>query len=420
MNTSAPVSLLIIGAGGRGNTYAHYTELHPEEARVVGVAEPRPVYRSQMVASYKIPAQNAADDWHALAERPKFADAVVIATQDALHAEPAAAFARQGYAILLEKPMAPNADDCRRIVQAVRENGNIFAVCHVMRYTEYTQKLKQLLDSGLVGDIVSVDHIEPVGYWHMAHSFVRGNWRNTAESSFMLLAKSCHDMDWLRYLIGQRCVQVSSFGALTHFKKDQKPAEAGAAVRCLDCAYEPRCPYSAPKLYLGMFRRGEFWWPLDVITPDHRSETGILRALREGPYGRCVYECDNDVVDHQVVSLLYQSGVTANFSMVAFTEMGHRRTTVFGTLGELRGDGERITHYDFLTDQTRTVDTRSGGADAASGHGGGDYGLMKRFVQAVASGDQGLLLSGAEETLETHLTTFAAEQSRLEGRTISL
>lgn len=413
-----PISLIIIGAGGRGGTYARYAQINPEEARVIGVAEPRQHYRETMAAEYAIPAENVTADWRDLAARPRFADAVVIATPDALHTEPAIAFAKLGYAILLEKPMAPTAEECRRIVQAVREHGNIFAVCHVMRYTTYTQKFKEMVGSGLIGDVISVDHIEPVGYWHMAHSFVRGNWRNTAQSSFMLLAKSCHDVDWLRYIIGQPCVQVSSFGALTHFKKANKPAEAGDALRCLDCAYEARCIYSAKKLYLGMFNDGKFWWPLTIITPD-LTENGVLTALREGPYGRCVYECDNDVVDHQVVSLRYENEVTATFSMVGFAEMGHRRTTIFGTRGELRGDGEQITHYDFLTEKTQTFDTRAGGSDAASGHGGGDYGLMHAFVQAVAAGDRSLILSGPDDTLETHLTTFAAEQSRLEGRTVS-
>jgi predicted dehydrogenase len=235
----------------------------------------------------------------------------------------------------------------------------------------------------------------------------------------MLLAKSCHDVDWLRYIVGQPCEQVSSFGALTHFKKANKPAEAAETLRCLDCAFEPHCAYSAKKLYLGMFHEGKHWWPLTILTPD-LSESGVLTALQQGPYGRCVYECDNDVVDHQVVSLRYAKDITATFTMTGFSEMGHRRTTIFGTRGELRGNGEEIVHYDFLSEQTQTFDTRAGGADAASGHGGGDYGLMSAFVRAVASGERSLILSGPEDTLETHLTTFAAEQSRLEGRTIAL
>ena len=155
------------------------------------------------------------------------ADAVIICTQDAMHAEPAVAFAKKGYAILLEKPMAPNEADCRRIVEAVKANGILFAVCHVMRYTRYTQMLKQVVDSGAIGEVVSLQHLEPVGYWHQAHSFVRGNWRNEQESSFMLLAKSCHDLDWIRYIMGEPCLSVSSFGALKHFNTSEKPAEAG-------------------------------------------------------------------------------------------------------------------------------------------------------------------------------------------------
>ena len=233
---------------------------------------------------------------------------------------------------------------------AVRANGVIFAVAHVLRYTSYTQKLKELVTSGVIGDIVSIQHLEPVGFGHQAHSFVRGNWRKEAESSFMLLAKSCHDIDWLRYILGRRCVQVSSFGSLMHFRKERKPPEAGAALRCLDCAFEPRCAYSAKRIYFGLMA-DQTIGPivLDILTPDHTAD-GILKALREGPYGRCVYECDNDVVDHQVVNLLYDNGATVSFTMTAFTEWGSdRQTRIFGTLGEFRGDGQRITHYDFLT-----------------------------------------------------------------------
>jgi predicted dehydrogenase len=413
-----PVTLVVIGAGSRGFTYAEYASQNPELARVVGVAEPRPYYREKMAQEFQVPAENVTADWRELARRDRFADAVIIATPDKLHAEPAVAFASKGYAMLLEKPMAPTAQDCRRIVQAVQERGNLFAVAHVMRYTHYTQKLKELVDGGIIGEVVSIQHLEPVGYWHQAHSFVRGNWRNTAESSFMLLAKSCHDIDWLRYIIGKRCIQVSSFGSLTHFKKDQKPIAAGNATRCLDCAHEPDCPYSARKLYLGLLERGYAWWPVDVITSDLTPE-GVTRALREGPYGRCVYECDNDVVDHQVVNLLYEGGVTASFTMTAFTEQADRKTSIFGTRGELRGDGREITIYDFLTNKTQVIDT-SVAESVTSGHGGGDFGLMSRFIAAVASGDASLILSGAQETLETHLTTFIAEQSRLEGRTLEV
>ena len=267
-----PVELLIIGAGSRGATYAGYAIDHPDAAHVVGVAEPRSFYRQQIAERHTISPENVVEDWRQFLGHPKCADAVVIALQDALHAEATIAFAQKGYDILLEKPMAPDPESCQRIIDTVIANHNIFAVCHVMRYTNYTQRLKNLVSSGVVGDILSIQHLEPVGNWHYAHSYVRGNWCNEAESSFMLLAKSCHDIDWLRYIMGRRCVQVSSFGSLKHFRKAEKPVQAGEATRCLDCAYEPDCPYSAKRLYLGRLEQKRFGWPLNVITTDMTHE----------------------------------------------------------------------------------------------------------------------------------------------------
>lgn len=412
-----PVRLLIAGAGSRGAGYARYAEQHPDRARVVAVAEPRDAARERLARAHGIPAANVFRDWREAAARPRLADAALICTQDADHADPAVAFAGLGYHLLLEKPMAPSEADCRRIVRAVEEHGVLFAVCHVMRYTAHTRKIKELLDNGLIGDLISVQHTEGVGYWHQAHSFVRGNWRNSRESSFMLLAKSCHDLDWLRYMMQGPCRCVSSFGSLRHFRPDQAPA--GAAARCLDCAVEPTCPYSALKLYLGNLRRGNKDWPLSVLTDD-LTEAGVRQALREGPYGRCVYACDNDVVDHQVVNLEFDGGRTACFTMTAFTGRVGRATRFFGTRGELACEDRMLTHIDFLTDKTTTYDTQVGDPSLLGGHGGGDAGLMDCFIAAVAAGDQGLILSGPRETLESHLIVFAAEQARLENRVVDV
>lgn len=409
-----PVKLLVVGAGSRGSVYAEYASKHPDLASVVGVAEPRAFFRQRMQERYQIAPAYTLEDWRQLAALPRCADAVIITTQDRLHLEPTLAFAQQGYDILLEKPMAPDPLSCRRIVETVLASRIIFAVCHVRRYSLYTRQLKHLLATGLIGDILSIQHLEPLGYWHYAHSFVRGNWRNEALSSPMLLQKSCHDLDWLRYLMGQRCVQVSSFGSLSHFRREAQPTAANGATRCLDCAYEPACPYSARRLYAGLLEREELGWPLDVITSDFTPQ-GVTEALQQGPYGRCVYACDNDVVDHQVVNLLYENGATATFTMIGTSEMRERETILFGTRGELRGNGEKIVHYDFLTGKTTeflTKDTES----EQSGHGGGDYRLMQSFVAAVAQRNPALILSGPEESLETHMTVFAAEQARHENR----
>ena len=222
------VTVLVVGAGARGEIYSRYALEHPDRMQVVGVAEPREAYRQQFVAQHKIDPNNVFCDWQEAAAQPKMADVVLICTQDNMHKDPAVAFANLGYHILLEKPLAPTPEDCRIIIDAVKRNNVLLAVAHVLRYTRYTQKLKSLLDDGVIGDIVSMQHLEPVGYWHQAHSFVRGNWRNEAESSFMLLQKSCHDLDWIRYIMGDHCQDVTSFGSLSHFVKENQPAGAAA------------------------------------------------------------------------------------------------------------------------------------------------------------------------------------------------
>ena len=415
-----PVTLAIVGAGKRGEAYSQYALEHPDLAKVVAVAEPRPFQREQMVQTHAIAAENVFNSWQDLARVPRLTDAALICTQDRMHLDPVLALAPKGYAILLEKPMSTNLDECERIVACVKQHGNLFAVCHVLLYTDFTKRLRTLLDSGAIGDIVSVQHLEPVAWWHQAHSFVRGNWRNEAQSTFMLLAKSCHDMDWIRHMIGQPCRSVASFGSLRHFRASERPD--GAADRCLDCGVEAQCPYSAKRFYLS--ERGHDWiidYCVSVITDD-RTREGVTKALREGPYGRCVYACDNDAVDNQVVILNFAGGATANFTMTAFTPTLHRKTRLFGTRGYIETDSVRINVFDFVTEKERVIDTTvaEGSTTAATGHGGGDYGIIKAFVEAVATGDQRKVWSGPDETLASHRIVFAAEPARRENRVVSL
>lgn len=406
-----PVTVALVGAGNRGQSYLAWARQHPDRARLVAVADPL-AYRRDIVAAGD-PDVAQYDDWRDLAARGRVADMVVISTQDRDHAEPAEAFAALGYAVLLEKPIAPTEEDCRRIVAAVQRAGVLFGVCHVLRYTPYTDLVKEVVDSGVLGRLIDVQHLEPVGWWHMAHSYVRGPWRREETSAPMLLAKSSHDIDWIRYVTGLRIETVSSFGSLTHLRPELRPE--GAADRCLDCALEHDCPYSAPRLYLGTLRADGPVWPVTVIT-SRTDEAGVVEALRDGPYGRCVWDCDNDVVDHQVVSMRLEDGAAATFTMTAFSEQTHRQTRIFGSHGCLEGDGEHVRVVDFRTNTARVLDSGVlGGSNAAGDHGGGDSGLMDAFTAAVATGDASWVRSGAAESLQSHLTVFAAEQARRSG-----
>jgi predicted dehydrogenase len=412
------VTLAVVGAGNRGISYGR-AAVASGRGRIVAVAEPDPVRRAAFAAEFGVPPAAVFDDWTELVGAGRLADAAIIATLDRLHVGPAVALLGQGWHVLLEKPMAPNEHDARRIADAATAAGTIFAVCHVLRYTPYTRALKRLLGDGRVGRVVSVQHLEPVGWWHQAHAFVRGNWRREDESGPMLLTKSCHDIDWLMDVVGQPVRRVSSFGGLSHLRPEQRPK--GAADRCLDCAVEPECPYSAVRLYLGCLDDPEKrFWPLSTITHD-LTEDGVRTALREGPYGRCVYACDNDVVDHQVVNLEFADGATAAFTMTAFARMAPRQTRIFGTHGSIEGDGVRLRLTDFRDGSVEVVDTATGhDGSAASGHGGGDAGLMADFLAAVAAGDPSLVGSNAAESLAGHLVVWAAERARRSGSVVTV
>ncbi len=417
MNKGRKISLIILGAGGRGTIYANLVKTMPEKAEVGAVAEPRTFFRERIAREHNLKPGNVFKDWQEAVKRPKFADAVVITTQDRMHLEPAVAFAELGYNILIEKPLAPDAESCRKIVETARKNNVILSACHVMRYAKYTQILRNLIRSGSIGQIISIEHLEPVGHWRFAHSYVRGNWNREAESSSVLLAKSIHDLDWIAYIMDRRCNLISSFGSRMFFRRENMPE--GAALRCLDCKYEPVCPYSAPRFYLDRCRRKQIDNYIESVVST-LTEENILDAMRNGPYGRCVYACDNDVADHQVVSMEFEGGATAVFTLAGCSKYGDRRTTLFGSAGEIRCDGRKIELYSYLRDRTSEIDIEPENSNLETHHGGGDKVCLESFVDALRENDPSKIVSDAEVSLETHRMVFAAELSRLEKRTVRM
>ncbi|XP_061831504.1 putative oxidoreductase YteT [Nerophis lumbriciformis] len=420
---SPPVRIIVVGAGCRGSIYSRYAIIHPDRVQVVGVADPSKFARTKFRQLYNIADENLCEDWHTFVQRDKCADAVLICTPDQLHKEPAVAFAKKGFHILLEKPMATNVEDCLEIVRTCSQNGVMLCVGHVLRYHPSICKIKELLDSGVIGDVIHIQHLEQIGSNHFAHSYVRGNWRNEAESSCSLLAKSCHDIDLIHHWAGGRkCLKVTSFGFVSHFSKNHKPT--GAANRCLDCSVEDTCPYSACKIYLNPVKQGYTGWPVSIIcdsaAPDIET---VTEALKTGPYGRCVYECDNDVCSNQVVNMEFEGGLTAAFSMVAFTEQHCvRRTTIYGSMGELSFSDNEVRVFDFLTQKTikHVAAVNAHEEFGLTGHGGADYLLIDSFISAVTNNDPSLIISDAEESLKSHLLVFEAERSRREDRVIQL
>jgi predicted dehydrogenase len=402
-----PIQVVMLGAGGRGfYAYGDWILRHPDDIRVVAVAEPHPERRERFASAHQLPPDRVFVDHRELFARGQLAPFLINTTMDRQHVETTLGAIETGYDCLLEKPMAATPHDCVRLVRAAEAAGRTLHICHVMRYSPFYTALHGALSSGAVGEVMTVDHRENVAFWHQAHSFVRGNWGNSARSAPMILTKSCHDLDILYWLLGRRVVTLSAFGALSHFCADQAPE--GAPERCTDgCPHWESCPYYAPRFYLHDYSG----WPVTAITTDLSYE-GRMEALRSGPYGRCVYRCDNDVVDHMTINMLFEGDVTATFTMHAFAHEGERTMRYDGTRASLigRGHEDEIWVHDFRTLQRTAVPIVS----SEGGHGGGDDGLMRAFVQSARGQEPGLY-SSARDSLESHLMAFAAEESRTNG-----
>ena len=404
------VTAILLGAGQRGEVYANYGLAFPNELKMVGVAEPREDRRRAFADQHNIAPENAVADWSELMSRPKFADCVFVCTQDRMHYEPVMIALQKGYDVLCEKPMSYDRKELVEMGAMAKKCGRMLSICHVLRYSPFFVKLKELIEGGAIGQLINIQHMESVGYWHMAHSFVRGNWNNSDESCPMILAKCCHDVDILTYLVGSKCTRVSSFGSLSHFNAAHRPE--GAPDRCMDgCPHRDTCPYYAPRFYLEHpkaisdgFRK--------VVSLDTSNEA-VLKALETSPYGRCVYACNNNVVDNQLVNLEYENGVRASLTMSAFGENCERIINVMGSKGQIKGNMESNTLelYDFASGLKSTLVVRipEGGS-----HSGSDVSMMREFVELVAGGATDSK-TGAAASVESHLATLAAEESRIHG-----
>ena len=408
--------IAIIGLGSRGKN-AYGTELLTlqDRAVVTAVADPNEERLKIGADEHNVPEEFRFHSAEELLAQPKLADAVLICTQDRQHTGHAIMALQKGYDVMMEKPISPILSDLKEIVRIARQENRKVVVCHVLRYTPFFQAIKQTIDSGKLGKVINIQALENVRYWHQAHSFVRGNWHRAEDSSPMILAKCCHDLDYLIWLCGSRVERVSSFGSLMYFKPENAPK--GAAARCMDgCLARDKCPYDAEKIYITNSKTGVLTglkeWPLDVLSEDPTEES-IRDAIKNGPYGACVFACDNDVVDNQTVNLQMENGAVLNLMMSAFTSNGGRTIKVMGTHGDLWADMDfnKIRICEFGK-EPEIIDLGDEGEDFV-GHGGGDRGLVIAFLDYLEGKDAGNTITTLETSVESHLAALAAEESRL-------
>lgn len=412
MHAQAPATSLtfaVIGCGSRGRTYMRIARELGH--RIAAMADPADTALATMreIAGDDAPREFVSGE--ALLAEPKMADIALISTQDAQHFEQAAAALRLGYDVLLEKPAAQNSAEVAELERIAREEKRRLILCFVLRYTPFYRAIKRALDDGRIGRLITVQATEGVGPFHQAHSFVRGHWSKSAESTPMIIAKCCHDTDLLSWFAASPCVRVSSHAGCSHFRADQAPA--GATLRCTDgCPHVGRCRYDAHR-YLTDMRR----W-MEMVRPDGASMTDaeILEWLRTSPWGRCAYHCDQDTPDHQVVSMQFENGITATLTMTAFDS--GRRIRLHGTEGIL----EAATHADgrepWIESRSHdggitAIEIESEDSGGYAGHGGGDFGLISALPALLRDPAPAGFVDG-------HRIGFAADVAAREGRTLAL
>ena len=414
------ITISILGVGARGGeAYGRYIHASKDRFKIVSLCDPNEVRLNKYGETFEVAESDRFLSEDEFFEK-KRSDVLLISTLDRLHVRQAVKALDLGYDLILEKPISDDADELKMLVEKAKVNGRMVMVCHVLRYTTMIRKIKKLLDEGAIGRLISMDQTENVCFWHQAHSFVRGNWRNREETTPMIMAKCCHDLDLIQYFIGARCHSVASMGSLAYFKCENKPE--GAADRCIDCKYKNDCKYSAHLIYLEDWKKsgGKAVFPFNLITDVLPiTEEALITSLRESKYGRCAFSCDNNVVDNQTVIMQFENGVTATLKMEAFTARGGRDFRFFGTEGELElyEIEDKLILRRFMEDPvvwkiSELVDELGGQGEG--GHGGGDYRMLDTLYNIYFS-DKLNASSSIENSVESHYMALAAEKSRLNG-----
>ena len=414
------ITISIIGLGDRGaEAYGRYIYSLKDKFKIVSLCDINEYRLKKYGEAYNIPETERFTDEKEFFQKRR-SDILLIATMDRLHVRQAVTALDLGYDLLLEKPISDDIEELRMLTEKAQEKGAMVMVCHVLRYSIMIRKLKQLLDEGAIGRLISLDQTENVGFWHQAHSFVRGNWRNREETTPMIMQKCCHDLDLIQYFIGSRCQSVASMGELSYFKFENKPE--GAADRCLDCKYKQTCKYSACEIYLENWKRGgrKDEIPYRLITDVlPLTEEALLTSLRESNYGRCVFACDNNVVDNQTTIMQFENGVTATLKMIGFTARGGRDFHLFGTEGEILiiEEDDKIELRRYFEEPrvwkiSELVDELGG--QGTGNHGGSDHRMIDCLYQIYKTNKLSASSSIAA-SVESHYMALAAEESRLNG-----
>ena len=402
-------AVLGFGNRGRGAYTPHAVKM--EGVTLSAVCEKRPCRLERARKEYSLSDEQLFLSDEEFFAAGKLADLLIIATQDGDHYGHAMRALDVGYDILLEKPMAQSYEQCKAIADKAEKLGRRVYICHVLRYAPFFVYIKNQVEKGVIGKVETIAHTENVAYWHQSHSFVRGNWSVTEETTPMILAKCCHDLDMIYWLIDRPCTAVSSFGSLDFFTRDNAPE--GSGDYCCECPLQEKCAFDCVKFY----EKNAGWLAGAIDLPFDRNDPASIRAVlsrHENPYSRCVFKCDNTAVDHQVVNMLFEGGVTAQLTMTAFAADCYRELHIHGTRGEIIGDMlSNKVKINIYGGESTEVDI---GAltDGIYGHGGGDQRLITDVINTFR-GVEAKGVTSIQNSLMSHKIGYAAEASRLAG-----
>lgn len=424
-----PITAIIVGAGHRSFVYSELAKTNPEMLKIVGVADPNPIRRKKAMDYFGFKEDMCFENAEELAKKGKLADTVINGTMDEQHLETAVPLLDAGYDMLLEKPFAPNEEEMRQIVNCAKKNNSKVMICHVLRYTPFYYAIKERIVNGEIGDIINIQTTEHVSYHHLSTSYIRGKWANSDKChTSMLLAKCCHDLDIIMWMMSEtKPKQISSFGGKFQFKPENAPKEAGT-ICMKDCPLVDTCVYSTKRLYIDHPDRWAFYvWDALEGKKNVTIEDKIALMKSDSPYARCIYKCDNNVVDHQSVLINFESGATGTHNMVGGSAEPRREIHIIGTKGEIFGNFEESKFTVLKIDPSpdahneecdvEEVDLRVTGdmVGAYGGHGGGDERLAADFVKFIRGEKPSLACTSIFDSVAGHLSVYLADKSRENG-----
>ena len=422
-----PVTAVIVGAGHRAFVYSKLALTDPDQLKIVGVADPDPIRRQKAREMFGFSEDACFEDADALAAAPKLADAVINGTMDQQHLATTIPLLDKGYDMLLEKPFAVCKEDMEQIVACAKKNHSKVMICHVLRYTPFYYGIKQRVVQGEIGDIINIQTLENVSYHHLSTSYVRGKWANSDLcGTSMLLAKCCHDLDIMMWMMSEtKPAAVSSFGGKYQFRPENAPKEAGNYCM-IDCPLVDTCLFSTKRLYIDHPDRWAFYvWDAleDKANPTIEDKIALMKN-KNSPYARCIYKCDNNVVDHQSVLVQFQNGATGTHNMTGGASAPLRRIHIIGTKGEIYGNFEESKFFVSKINpdpgkecDIEEVDLNVTGdmVGAYGGHGGGDERLAADFVHFIRGDKTSLACTSIFDSTAGHLTVYLADISREQG-----